>query len=245
MEETQTVPQLDPSDFTLSAYDNISIAMPPIPLASEEDIDAQLFEYVASAEKGSGIKSIADLDDSWVNNMFQGLNTIAELRNAIRSDFERQGKSMWENLKFQRCAEALIGRLEGVVDETVVQANVEASRAQYDERLRSFGMTKAQYLREEHLTEDEFEKKFQHDVAHQIRVNMALDKMIEVNNTEVAKSELIEYLSCEDPAAFVAELEEKGLVEDARHAAARVKIMRRIVETAIVEDEEETEVPSA
>ncbi|MEG0990650.1 hypothetical protein [Gordonibacter sp.] len=239
MEDTTTPPELDPSTFALAAYDSVTVVMPPLPVATDDDIDAQLFEFVASAKKGSGITSIADLDDGWVQANFEGMSTIAELRRALKLDLEKQGRNNWSNLKFSKCADALMARLEGEVSAAVVEANVEASRAQYDERLLSFGMTKRQYLREEHLTEEQFEQKLHDDVAYQLRFNMALDKMIEISGTAVAKSELTEYLSCEDPAAFAAELEATGRVEDARRAAARVKVMRRVVETAVVKDESE------
>lgn len=43
--------ELNPKDFKLNDYDNISIDMPEKPAMSEEDIDAQLFEYVLSSGK--------------------------------------------------------------------------------------------------------------------------------------------------------------------------------------------------
>lgn len=239
MEDAINLSKLDSSAFSLTAYDSVSVVMPPLPVATDDDIDAQLFEFVASAKKDSGITSIADLDDVWVSANFDGMSTIAELRRAIKLDLEKQGRNGWSNLKFSRCADALMTRLEGEIPSDLVEANVEASRAHYDERLLSFGMTKKQYLREEHLTEEQFEQKLHDDVVYQLKFNMALDKMIEISGTTVAKSELTEYLSCEDPVAFAAELEATGRVEDARRAAARVKVMRRVVETAIVKDENE------
>ena len=59
-----TTLELDPSNFKLSCYDNLSITMPQKPALSEDDIDAQLFEYVLSTN--GSIKSVAELDDEWV-----------------------------------------------------------------------------------------------------------------------------------------------------------------------------------
>ena len=61
--------------------------------------------------------------------------------------------------------------------------------------------------------------------------------MVEVTATTVPNAELTEYLACEDPARFLEELRESGKVEQARKAAARVKVMRRVIETAEVETE--------
>lgn len=241
MTDTITSPQLDPSDFSMTDYDNVHIEMPPCPSPTDDDIDAQLFEYVASAEKDSGIASIADLNDAWVRSNFGGLSTAVELRALIRHDLEERSTCAYGDLKFQKCADALIARLEGDIPADVLEASIEASRDQYDERLSSFGMTKAQFLREERMTGDEFEKKLRDDVAYRLRLDVALDKMIEVMNVTVGNDELTQYLSCEDAAAFLVKLKDSGRVEDARHAAARVKVMRRIVETAVVEGQEETQ----
>ena len=234
MQDNASAPQLDPSKFAISSVDALQVNMPPAPVVTEDDIDAQLFVYVASAEKGSGIHSVADLDDAWVKSSFDGLDTIAALREAISRDIGQQGRRIWDNLKFQKCSDALAARFEGEVPEDVVEANAEASRAQYDQRLMALGTTKARYLRDQQMTLEEFDEKLHDDVVFQLKLNGALDKMIEATGTEVAKSELTEYLSTDDPDAFLAQLEETGRVEDARQAAARVKVMRHLVATAVV-----------
>lgn len=232
---------LDPKDFTLSAYDAVAIVMPERELASDADIEAELFSYVANSSPDEGITSIADLDNAWVQRNFNDLATVAELKDAIRYDLEKDSRFAWENLKFQKCGEALIARLQGDIPEETVKANVDAVRAQYDERLRSFGITKQQYLRDERMTEQEYEEKLEHDVRYQLALNVALDKMIEITTTTVANNEICDYLSTDNPEAFIKELQEKNKVEEARRAAARVKVMRRIVETAEISTEGETE----
>ncbi|HIW76920.1 MULTISPECIES: hypothetical protein [Gordonibacter] len=237
MQQSATAPELDLDSVTLSSYERVRLTMPSLPHAKDDDVDAQLFEYVASADKDSHITCIADLDDEWVRSMFDGMNTMAELRDAIKRDLDKHYLRDWNALKFQRCTDALVARVEADISDEVLDKNVEASRAQYDQRLASFGMTKAQYLREERMTEEEYEQKLRDDVAFQLKLNAGLDKLIEATNIDVPKSELHEYLACDDPAEFAAELEKNGKVEEARHAAARVKAMRRLVEAAEVEIE--------
>ena len=85
MPETAKVIELDANDFKLNDYDNLRIIMPAKPTLSEDDVDAQLFEYVLSG--GKQIQSIADLDDEWVQNNFEGLSTIEEVRQAIKDQY--------------------------------------------------------------------------------------------------------------------------------------------------------------
>ena len=91
----------------------------------------------------------------------------------------------------------------------------------------------------EHLTPEQFEEKLRDDVVFQLKLNAALDKMIEATGTEVTPSELTEYLSTDDPDAFLAEIEANGRMADAQRAAARVKVMRSVVDTAVVETEDD------
>lgn len=237
MSEIKNVPQLNPNDFTLSSTDQVSVTMPTLPSVGSDDVDAQLFAYVANAKKGSGITSIADLDDAWVQATFEEFSTIEALRDAMGHDLEHQSRISWENLKFQKCCDALIERLEGNIAPEILDAHIEASILQYAERLRAMGMTRAQYLRTEHLTADEFDQKLRHDVVFQLKLNMALDKVIQAQGATVADDQLTDYLSCEDPADFMAELKENNALEDARHAATRVKVMRSIVDGALVSAE--------
>ncbi len=231
----ESAPQLDLSAFALSSHDSVHIVMPPQPVATDDDIDAQLFVYVASATNHSPIRSIGDLTDEWVKSQFDGISTMAELRAGIKQDLERQGMVAWNNTKFQKCSDALVARLEGELPADVVAANIEASHAQYEQRLKSFGSTKERYLRE--VTPEQFDEKLRDDVLFQLKLNAALDKMIEATGTEVAPSELTEYLSTDDPDAFLAEIEANGRMADAQRAAARVKVMRSVVDTAVVETE--------
>lgn len=229
--------QLDPADFELSDYGPVRISLPSIPAVTEEDIEAQLFSFVvASAHKGSSIKSLADLDDAWVRDHFEGMSTMEDLKASIKQDLEKTSRMGLENYKLQCCNDALIARLEGEVPEAVVTEAMETSRSMYDDRLRASGMTKVQYLRQEKLTEEEYEQKIRADVAYNLSLNVVLDKLIERQGLAVAKEDLTEYLSADNPEAFLAEIERNGKVDEACQAAARVKAMRQIVDTAIVDE---------
>lgn len=231
--------RLDPEHFTLSDYGNVHITLPARSSVTAADVDAQLFEYVASAKRESGIMSVADIDDTWVQANFgtQGIASLTELRNAIKGDLERELNADYEELRFQRCMNAVLERLEGQIPPDAIDATVDASRSLYDSRLQAFGMTKGQYLHEQRLTEEEYEERLRDDVRDHMRLSVALDKFVEALGMTVGNNELTDYLTTDDPEAFVADLQRSGRVEEARQAAARVKAMRRVVETAVVEIE--------
>lgn len=229
------VENLNPKDFSLSDYDNVRIVMPSKPPLSEEDIDAQLFEYVLSG--GKQINSIADLDDSWVQSNFEGMSTIAEVRDAIKAQYDREIEYRYSDIKFRACCDALLARLSGEVPQEMLENNVESARQLNLQRLAEMHISMEQYLREEQMTPDQYEKKLRDETLYNMRLNVALDLMADVLGMQVGNHELTEYLSTPDPEAFISEIREKGQVEEARRAAVRIKAMRRIVDTAIVEEE--------
>ena len=243
MSEPTKIIDLDPAKYTLNDYDNVRITLPPKETMTEEDVDAELFQYVISS--GKNIKSIAALDDEWVKRTFEGMETIDEVRAAIVEDYERQQEFDRADLKYHACCDVLISRIEGEIPQDVLENNVKAIRQGNEEQLAMMQMSLTQYLREEHLTLDQYEAKLRKEAEFQTKLNLALDCMAVVLCTQVGNHEITEYLSTPDPAAFIAEIREKGLVEEARRAAVRVKVMRRVVDTAIVTIEGEEPKPVA
>ena len=235
MSETAKVIELDPKGFKLSDYDNLRITMPAKPALSEDDVDAQLFEYVLSG--GKQIKSIADLDDNWVQNNFDGISTIEEVRQAIKDQYDHDLEFEYSDLKYKICADVLINRLEGEIDKEVLAHDIDVAREGNLARLKEMHISFDQFLREEHLTIDQYEEKLKKDVLYKLKLNVALDLMADVLNMQVGNHELTEYLSAPNPEKFLEEIREKNMVEDARRAAVRVKVMRRAIDTAIVTEE--------
>ena len=241
MAETNKVIELDPKDYKLNDYDNVRITMPAKPALSEEDVDAQLFEYVLSG--GKHINSIADLDDAWVQNNFEEMSTIEEVRQAIKDQYDHDLEFEYSDIKYKLCADALIARLEGDVPEETLTHNIDAMRTGNLARLEAMHISFEQFLREEHMTPDQYEDKLRNETLYQMRLNVALDIMADVLNMQVGNHELTEYLSAPDPEKFLAEIREKNMVEEARRAAVRVKVMRRVIDTAIVTEEGAPEKP--
>lgn len=232
MSDSAELKNLDMADFKLNDYDNIRIEMPEPPSITEEDIDAQLFEYVISG--GKQIQSIADLDDAWVRDNFDGLETVQDVRQSIKDQYDKEMEYQLNDVKLQNCCEALIARLEGEVPEDIIQNNIDFMRENNQRLLDGMHMSFEQFLREERMTADQYEAKLRDEAIYQLKLNVALDLMADVLGTQVGNHELTEYLSAPDPEAFLAEIREKDQVENARRAAVRIKVMRRIVDTAIV-----------
>lgn len=234
MEEPNQTGQLDESTFKLSDYGPLKIAVPQLPEVTEEDVDSQLLGYARSMGLDAG--AVSDLTDEWARNAV-GVESLAQLRPHIKAELVREARRAIDDLRLERCNDALAARVEGDIPDEILDAAVAGSRDHYLARLREAGTNKIQYMRENGLSEAQFGQMMRDDIRHQMLVNIALDKMAEANGITVSNSEITEYLACEDPQRFAAELEEKGRVEDARKVAVRVKMMRRLVEAVKIEAE--------
>lgn len=236
---------LSTKDFTLSDYDNVRITMPAKPVLSIEEIDDEIRGYVLSLGN-KHLSGLSELDDDFVKENLgdQGFETLEEVRQAIVDEFERSVDFARSDEKYQKCCQVLLDRLQGEIPMDVIENNVKAIREGNLIRLEEMRMTLDQYLREEHLNMDQYDRKIREEALYQAKLNVALDLYAIVLGTQVGNHEITEFLSAPDPAAFLAEIREKGVVEEARLAARRVKVMRRVVDTAIVTIEGEEAKPA-
>lgn len=231
---------IDLSQFQLADFGKISVVLPKMPPVVEEDIDAQLFEYVASAWRGDEkrMNKLADLDDEWVKDKFPNIGTVADLRRTIREDLEKSAGNSIQEMKIQECSKALVSFVEGDLPEELIDANIEPVRRECLQQLAASGSSLAKYLQRESMTSEQFEEKLHEDVAYRIKLNIALDLLVEKNDIFVEDDRLTDYLMAEDPQAFIAEVTDRGMLEDARVAASRIKVMRQVVDEALVVYEE-------
>lgn len=239
--EAKNVLELDLDAFSLNDYDNARIEMPLRPSMCEEDVNAQLLEYAIST--GAKVSSVDELDEAWVRSMFDGLNTVDEVRQAIVDEFDKELEQEYVSIKYQKCCEALVARLEGEVPDEVLAANIEQMRENKLARIKDMNMSYEQYLREEHVTPDQFDDMIRDETLYMLRLNAAIDLLSVALGTQVGNDELTEYLTTPDPEKFLAEIREKGMVEQARLAAKRVKTMRRVMDTAIINGGVEEKAP--
>jgi FKBP-type peptidyl-prolyl cis-trans isomerase (trigger factor) len=221
------------------ALQEITIKMPPIRETAPEDIEAVLFEYVATAPKGSGILTVSDLDDAWVHENFEGFSGIEELKGNIKDQMDKEAQYDWAQLRYQRCAEALLETIPVEVSDQEIEEAYPQMMDRTVAEINASGVTVARWAEEHQVKREDFESQVREDTRQHIALGKALDKAAADENIEVSNHEIPDYLQCSDPDAFIKQLEEEGQLEDARIAAKRVKIMRDVLKNANIQTVEE------
>lgn len=234
-ESTNDTPRLNLDDFNMSSYDVVELEGIEKPIITDEDIHDGLLMFVSGLLGRSAV--FPDVTDEWVKQNVNGIDSLSELQIAIKGQIEQERSSDLADAKYRFCANELIGRVQGDIDAPLLDRAVEELRRQKDLMLANMGETLEEYLRFEKQTKDVYEEELVDEAGMNLKLNIALDKMAIVNGTTVMNKEIPELLSNDDPESFMNQLEESGQLENARKAAARVKVMRRIIETAVFPDD--------
>lgn len=132
------------------------------------------------------------------------------MRQAIKDQYDYDLEFEYSDLKYKTCADSLIARLEGEVNENILEHDIDIARKSNLARLDEMHISFEQFLREEHLTADQYEEKLRKDVLYQLKLNVALDLMADVLNMQVGNHELTEYLSAPNPEKFLEEIERRA-----------------------------------
>ena len=236
MTETDTTASIDISAFTLKLEEPIQITLPPMPVMTEADVDAQLLAFLATEAQGSGLDSIEDLDDKWAQAVFPGISGLKEYRSLIMKNGEQENKHAYQNLKVTRISEALANSLEGIISQEVIEASLAEVRERTEEAIYEAGSSVPQYMMDNNLDEESYLAKIREETERDIALGIALDLYIEQGgaDAEVADEEIVRYLMTHDVEEFMQELRTTGQLEAARAAAARIKVMRHLMENAVV-----------
>ena len=233
--QTQQKGESNHETYRLVMEGPLKITMPPKPKVSEEELEAQLFSYIANAPKDSQLTTIADLDDEWAEGMYPGIGGIEGLRNTIQAQIAAEQEYAYEAMKTALIEDALIARLEGDIPTALIEANKAEVRYKKEAAIHEGGKSLSQYLREENISEEDFDRKLDEETHHMVALTIALDTFSSDTQIEINENELSEYLYTDDPQGFLAELKEKNLVNEACRAAARVAALRKLRDEAQIE----------
>ena len=240
MTETDTAASIDASNFVLNLEEPIQVTLPPIPVMTEEDVDAQLFSFIANAPKGSALHSLEDLDDAWAQSVYPGISGIQEYRTLIMKSGDQEHKHAYQNIKVARVSDALVDSLEGTITEQAIDSNFDQVRLRTEKAIHASGLSVPQYLKSRNLTEEEYLAKIREETEHDLALSIAIDLYIAQKgaDVEVVDEEIVQYLMTDDVEEFMEELRTTGQLEAARAAAGRIKAMRHLIENAVVVIEE-------
>ena len=187
-------------------------------------------------------EAIPAITDAWVAANIPGANTVPEFREMVKAQMEAQLAGQFEQYKQFACASTLAQRLQERIPDDLFQNGMMRANMQLEMALRQQNMTKADFLKQQGIDEQQFGMQMLMQAREMIAQEAALDAMaenlgIEVNDAEV--DAVFGGRTPEQTAAARKACEEAGQLDDAKAAARRMKTLQWVIDNAKIEYQEQ------
>lgn len=133
-------------------------------------------------------KHVPSLDDEFAKK--NGLNTIEELRDALKDEIEHRNKQKAINDYFDKLCAHMIENSEIEVTKEAEEKSLQNILAYYQQMVSQYGMTLEQYLQMAKKSMDEFKETLKPEVIKGAKINMILAYVSEQENIVVSPEEV-------------------------------------------------------
>lgn len=192
-------------------------------------------------------KTLPELTDEWVKEKL-GIDTVAELKDEIRSEIESQVGNALPRIKESRAIAALEERLEGEIPESVIEDQQTELLQEFFTQLQYQGITLDNYLKQREISGDQFREDLRMQATDMVRQNLALDAYAQHEGIKATDEDILaEFKKANEAEAerLMKEWEENGQMYLIRQGVIRQKAAEKVVEDAqVVEAVPETKAKS-
>jgi len=228
--------------------DGLDSALLGLSAGESAEFDTALGGPLASAKGRASVtvrsvrtKQLPTLDDTFAQEASE-FDTLAELRDDLRSRLERvkrleQGMQARDNV-----LEALLGKVEIPLPERTVEDEVRNRRDSLEQQLAANGLDLDAYLASQDETLEAHEAHTKVDVERDLRAQFVLDAVVVKEELGIEEAELTEYIvrrasrAGVSPDAYAQQLVSSGTVPLAVADVLRGKALAYVLENAVVTD---------
>ncbi|WP_026416227.1 trigger factor [Actinomadura oligospora] len=151
--------------------------------------DAEITVTVQSVK----VKDLPEADDEFAQ-LASEFDTIDELREDVRTRLGRQVRMQQLSDARDKALEALLEKVEIPLPDAVVQQEIDRRYQQLEQQLQMAGMTKADYLKDEEKSEEDFDQEVRDASALAVKGGFVLDQLAVQEELGVENEELSEYV---------------------------------------------------
>lgn len=186
-------------------------------------------------------KELPELDDDFAQTASE-FETLAELRDDIRSRLGRVKAAQQSSQAHDRVLDALLGAADVPLPDSAVASELSWRRDSVDRQLAEAGLDKAGYLDAQEQTEEEFEAELKANVEQAVKTQLVLDALADAEQVAVSERDLTEHIVAEAqrygvaPQALAKQVQDSGNVPALVADIRRNKAMRKALLSASVTD---------
>lgn len=187
---------------------------------------------------GIKVKDIPALDDEFAKDVSE-FDTLDELKKDIKKQLEKRKNDDAENELHNTLLEEVAKGIKAEIPEAMIEKTIDDDVNEYSYRLQSQGLKLETYLKYTGMDMKGFREGFKERVETQVRLNLALEKIIEKEKIEVTEEDIeAEYKKYADAYNMDIDTIKKAVsAESLKPELASRKAIDLIVDSAVVTEE--------
>ena len=187
---------------------------------------------------GIKVKDVPALDDEFAKDVSE-FDTLDELKKDIKKQLEKRKNDDAENELHNTLLEEVAKGIKAEIPEAMIEKTIDDDVNEYSYRLRSQGLKLETYLKYTGMDIKGFREGFKERAETQVRLNLALEKIIEKEKIEVTEEDIeAEYKKYADAYNMDIDTIKKAVsAESLKPELASRKAINLIVDNAVVTEE--------
>ncbi len=187
---------------------------------------------------GIKVKEVPALDDEFAKDVSE-FDTLDELKKDIKKQLEKRKNDDAENELHNALLEEVAKGVKAEIPEAMIEKTIDDDVNEYSYRLQSQGLKLETYLKYTGMDMKGFREGFKERAETQVRLNLALEKIIEKEKIEVTEEDIeAEYKKYADAYNMDIDTIKKAVsAESLKPELASRKAIDLIVDSAVVTEE--------
>lgn len=187
---------------------------------------------------GIKVKEVPALDDEFAKDVSE-FDTLDELKKDIKKQLEKRKNDDAENELHNTLLEKVAKGIKAEIPEAMIEKTIDDDVNEYSYRLQSQGLKLETYLKYTGMDMKGFREGFKERAETQVRLNLALEKIIEKEKIEVTEEDIeAEYKKYADAYNMDIDTIKKAVsAESLKPELASRKAINLIVDSAVVTEE--------
>lgn len=187
---------------------------------------------------GIKVKDVPALDDEFAKDVSE-FDTLDELKKDIKKQLEKRKNDDAENELHNTLLEKVAKGIKAEIPEAMIEKTIDDDVNEYSYRLQSQGLKFETYLKYTGMDMKGFREGFKERAETQVRLNLALEKIIEKEKIEVTEEDIeAEYKKYADAYNMDIDTIKKAVsAESLKPELASRKAIDLIVDSAVVTEE--------
>ena len=187
---------------------------------------------------GIKVKEVPALDDEFANDVSE-FDTLDELKKDIKKQLEKRKNDDAENELHNTLLEEVAKGIKAEIPEAMIEKTIDDDVNEYSYRLQSQGLKLETYLKYTGMDMKGFREGFKERAETQVRLNLALEKIIEKEKIEVTEEDIeAEYKKYAEAYNMDIDTIKKAVsAESLKPELASRKAIDLIVDSAVVTEE--------